>query len=108
LVERVPGLVPTVDGTVGVAGSCHVCVEGADSESLLLLLEMGGVVASAGSSCASGARETSHVLKAIGVPDDLARGAIRFSLGVDTTDADVDRVLAVLPDAVERVREFGL
>lgn len=108
LMDRVAGLVPTVDGATRVVGSCHVCIEGIDSESLLLLLEMGGVMASAGSSCSSGARETSHVLAAMGVPEDLAKGALRLSLGVDTTEADVDRVLEVLPNAVERVRTFGL
>ncbi|MGB6060008.1 MAG: cysteine desulfurase family protein [Microthrixaceae bacterium] len=107
LSERVSGLVHTVDSSDLIPASCHICVEGADSESLLLLLEMGGVMASAGSSCASGARESSHVLAAIGVTDELARGAVRLSLGVDTTDADVDQVLAVLPQAVERVRAFG-
>ncbi|MGB3412650.1 MAG: cysteine desulfurase family protein [Microthrixaceae bacterium] len=107
LAERVTGLAHTVDGADLIPGSCHICIEGADSESLLLLLEMGGVMASAGSSCASGARESSHVLAAIGISDELARGAIRLSLGVDTTEADVDLVLAVLPSAVERVRAFG-
>ncbi|HTN99867.1 MAG TPA: aminotransferase class V-fold PLP-dependent enzyme, partial [Microthrixaceae bacterium] len=118
LMHSVPGLSPTISAIHGkpphgdseptvVSGSCHVCIEGVDSESLLLLLEMGGVMASAGSSCASGAQEESHVLVAMGVSEELARGALRLSLGTDTTDADVDLVLEVLPKAVERVKAFG-
>ena len=62
----------------------------------------GGVCASGGSSCASGALEPSHVLAAMGLPDSLARGAVRFTLGHDTTGADIDRALAVVPVVVGR------
>jgi cysteine desulfurase len=90
-----------------VAGACHVCIEGVESESLLYLLERSGVYASAAASCASGAMETSHVLAAMGVPTRLARGSLRLSLGAASTDADVDAVLAALPPAVERLRDHG-
>jgi cysteine desulfurase len=108
--ERVPGLVETVPDTAGVArlpGILHVCVEGVDAESLLLLLEAGGVYASAASSCASGAWSGSHVLAAMGVDPSLAAGSLRLSLGRDTTAEEVDRALEVIPAAVERVREFA-
>ena len=88
-------------------GICHVCIPGIDSESLLFLAETEGVYAAAASSCASGAQESSHVLAAIGVDPVLAAGALRLSLGWDSTDADVDLALEVLPAAVERVRSFG-
>jgi cysteine desulfurase len=114
LVAAVPGLVETVTLAGGphgrddvLPGSCHVCIDGVDSEALLFLLETEGVLASAGSSCASGARETSHVLAAMGVPDALAVGALRLSLGRDTTAAEVDLALTVVPAAVARVRAFG-
>jgi cysteine desulfurase len=64
-------------------------------------------MASAASSCASGAQDPSHVLAAIGVPRSLAGGSLRLSLGVTTTDDDVDRVLDVLPAAVDRLRLLG-
>ena len=112
-----PGLVLTVLGDEGEAGAgdgagvlpgiCHVCIPGVDSESLLFLAETDGVYAAAGSSCASGAQESSHVLQAIGVEPSLAEGALRLSLGWDSCDADVDLALEVLPAAVERVRSFG-
>jgi cysteine desulfurase len=105
LLAMVPGLVETVPRARKVAGACHVCIEGVESESLLFLLDRAGVAASAASACASGAQEASHVLAAMGVPRSLAAGALRLSLGRDSTDADVDAVLAVLPDAVARLRE---
>jgi len=80
-------------------------VPGISSEALLFLLEMHGVSATAASSCASGALEPSHVLAAMGVPRDLAAGSLRLSLGHDSTDADVDLALEVVPDAVRRLRD---
>jgi cysteine desulfurase len=63
------------------------------------------VYAAAGSSCASGALEPSHVLEAMGLPRAHAREAVRFSLGYASTDADVDRALAVVPEVVGRLRD---
>jgi cysteine desulfurase len=90
-----------------VAGNAHVCIEGVEAEALLFLLDDAGVAAAGGSACAAGADEPSHVLAAMGVPRQLADGAVRLSLGAGTTDADVDRVLDVLPAAVARLRERG-
>jgi cysteine desulfurase len=82
-------------------------VDGIESEALLYLLEKGGIFASAASSCSSGAMESSHVLAAIGIAHDLARGSLRLSLGYSSTDADVDLALEVVPAAVERLRAFS-
>jgi len=90
-----------------VAGSCHVCIPGVDSEALLFLLDQAGVAASAASSCASGALEPSHVLAALGIPDELARGSLRLSLGATTTDAEIDHAVAVIPEAVARLRRHA-
>ncbi|MEE9413825.1 MAG: aminotransferase class V-fold PLP-dependent enzyme, partial [Acidimicrobiales bacterium] len=87
-----------------VAGSAHLCFEGIDSEALLFLLERGGVYASAASSCASGAQEPSHVLAAMGVTHELARGSLRLSLGATTSSADIDLALEVIPAAVRQLR----
>ncbi|MBX3284486.1 MAG: cysteine desulfurase [Actinobacteria bacterium] len=85
-------------------GTVLACFAGVDREELVLLLDRAGVAASWGSSCSSGASEPSHVLAAMGVAPELAAGALRLSLGWCSTDADVDAVLAVLPDAVARAR----
>jgi cysteine desulfurase len=90
-----------------IAGNAHLCFGGIESEALLFLLERDGVLASAASSCASGAQDPSHVLAAIGISRAVARGSLRLSLGTTTTEADVDRALAVIPPAVAHLREVG-
>ena len=85
----------------------HVCISGVESEALLFLLEEQEVYASAASSCASGAMEPSHVLAAMGIDRRLAFGSLRLSLGWSSTDADVDLALAVIPAAIDRLRQFA-
>lgn len=100
----VPGLTETGRRDRKVAGTCHVCIEGVESECLLVLLEDRGVMASAASSCSSGALEPSHVLAAMGVPAERAGGSLRLSLGWTTTDSDVDLALSAVPAAVDQLR----
>jgi cysteine desulfurase len=85
--------------------SASLTIEGADGESLLLNLDQEGIYASSGSACTSGTLEISHVLRALRLPDDQARGSLRLTTGVRTTDVDVARLLQVLPAIVDRVRE---
>jgi len=109
LATAVPGLVETAardgDRRHLVAGTCHVCVPDVASEAVLFLLDEAGICASAASSCASGAQQASHVLAAMGIDNRLALGSLRFSLGPETTDADIDAALATVPAAVERLRD---
>ena len=91
-----------------VAGSAHVCFPGIESEALLFKLERVGIYASAASSCASGAQDPSHVLAAMGYPRELAAGSLRMSLGFGTTDADIDRALAIIPECVQTLRTASL
>lgn len=81
-----------------------VYIEGVESEELLFLLDEAGVAASAASSCASGALDPSHVLAAMGVPRDLARGSLRLSIGWSTSEAEIDVALQAVVDAVGRLR----
>ncbi len=67
-------------------------------------LDLAGIAVSTGSACAAGSVEPSHVLLALGRDETAAKSAIRFSVGRDTTDQEIDRVLEVLPRVVERVR----
>ncbi|MEC7531249.1 MAG: cysteine desulfurase family protein [Actinomycetota bacterium] len=97
----------SIDRTNKVAGSCHLCFADIESEALLFLLEQSGVFASAASSCSSGAQEPSHVLSAMGYQRELARGSLRLSLGYRSTQNDVDRVLEILPNAIQRLRSLG-
>jgi cysteine desulfurase len=95
----------TVDRAHKVAGSAHVCFDGIENEALLYLLDEEGVCASAASACASGAMEPSHVLAAMGVPTERARGALRLTLGRTTTADDIARATTAIVDAVHRLRK---
>jgi cysteine desulfurase len=75
-----------------------------EAEAILLLLSEQGICASAGAACSSGSLEPSHVLRAMGIDPKVAHGAIRFSLSRYTTDAEIDRALAVLPGVIQRLR----
>jgi cysteine desulfurase len=90
-----------------IAGNCHLCIDGIESEALLFLLERHEVAASAASSCASGAMEESHVLTALGIDRALADGSLRLSLGPATTESEIDTALEAVPAAVQRLRLFG-
>ena len=87
-----------------VAGNLHLRFTGVESESLLILLDDAGVCASAGSACASGAVEPSHVLLAMGVDRDEAVGSLRLSLGVTTTGENIDIAAKAVVSSVERLR----
>ena len=107
LLAAVPGAIESGDRARKVAGNAHVCLPGVESEALLFLLEEEGIMASAASSCASGAQDPSHVLAAMGIPREVARGSLRLSLGPTTSEADVDHALAIIPRAVAHLREHG-
>jgi len=79
-------------------------VPGCDGDSLLYLLDAAGVECSTGSACQAGVPQPSHVLLAMGVSEQDARGALRLTLGHTSTDADVQAFLDALPAAVERAR----
>ena len=82
----------------------NVSMDFVEGESLLLNLDMAGVACATGSACTSTSLEPSHVLTAIGLTQALAHGSLRFSLGRETTEADVDYVVGILPDMVEKLR----
>ena len=104
--SAIPDLVDTAAaaGERRLPGIVHVCIPGVESEALLFLLEGDEVYASAASSCASGAQQSSHVLAAMGVDPSLSFGALRLSLGHSTTEADIEQAIAVIPAAVRTLR----
>lgn len=83
------------------------CFEGVDGESILLNLDLLGIGASSGSACTSGSLEPSHVLLAMGLPVEMAKGSLRLSLGIDNTQEDIDRVIDVLPGVIRRLRDIA-
>ncbi|NET35583.1 MAG: cysteine desulfurase NifS [Cyanothece sp. SIO1E1] len=78
-----------------------------EGEAILFMLNQQGICASSGSACTSGSLEPSHVLRAMGIPYTILHGSIRFSLSRFTTAAEVDRVLAVMPEIVDRLRALS-
>jgi cysteine desulfurase len=87
-----------------VPNTSNISFDRIEAESLLIGLDLDGIAVSTGSACSSGTLEPSHVLKAMGLPHARTLSSIRFSLGAANTDADVDRVIRVLPPLVEKLR----
>jgi cysteine desulfurase len=90
-----------------VPNTSNISFERIESESLLIGLDLEGLAVSSGSACSSGTLEPSHVLKAMGLPHARTLSSIRFSLGAGNTEADVDRVIRVLPPLVQKLRSLA-
>ncbi len=93
------------DGSNRVANTANIGFASLEAEAILILLNQHDICASAGAACSSGSLEPSRVLKAMGVPEKIAHGAVRFSLSEFTTEADIDQVLRVIPRVITRLRE---
>lgn len=87
--------------------NANFCFEGIEGESLLILLDMKGICASAGSACTTGSTEPSHVLKAIGLDDKTADASLRLTLNEDITKQDLNYVVEVLKESVQSLREMS-
>jgi len=85
----------------------NVPFEGVDGEALILALDAAGICISSGSACASGSTKPSHVLTAMGLPADVIKSSVRFSLSMLTTDEDIDGALRIVPGVVERLRKIS-
>ncbi|MPY85313.1 MAG: aminotransferase class V-fold PLP-dependent enzyme [Actinophytocola sp.] len=91
-----------------LAGNAHFSFPGCEGDSLLMLLDAKGIECSTGSACTAGVAQPSHVLLAMGVDEQSARGSLRFSLGHTSTKEDVDTLLAEIGGVVARARKAGL
>jgi cysteine desulfurase len=107
ILRAVTGTAVNGGGSPRVPNTTNVSFERIEAESLLIALDLQGIAVSTGSACSSGTLEPSHVLKAMGFPVHRTQNSIRFSLGAATTEADVDRVIAVLPQVVEKLRSLS-
>jgi cysteine desulfurase len=84
--------------------TAHFSIEGVDGHSLSISLDLNGICVSGGSACATGLSSPSHVLRAMGLPKNWTKGALRVSMGWSTSQEDVERFLAIAPNAIERLR----
>ena len=109
LPQRMPGthITGPRDPDRRLPNSFSCCFERAEGEAVLLQLDLQGISASSGSACTTASLEPSHVLLAMGVSHDLARGSLRITLGKGNTMEEIDRVLDVVPSAVERLRALA-
>jgi cysteine desulfurase len=89
------------------ANTTNIAFEQVEGEALVIALDLKGVAVSGGSACHSGSTEPSHVLMAMGLDKNAARASLRFSLMKTATDEDIDHVLRVVPEAVERLRALS-
>jgi cysteine desulfurase len=89
-----------------VPNTTNISFDRIEAESLLIAFDLAGIAVSTGSACSSGTLEPSHVLKAMGFPAHRTQNSIRFSLGAANTEADIDRVIAVVPGIVEKLRNL--
>jgi cysteine desulfurase len=88
-------------------GTLNLCAKYVEGEGMLLHLDHSGIAASSGSACTSGSLEPSHVLTAMGISPEIAHGSLRFSLGKENTEEEVNKVLEVLPPIVDKLREMS-
>ncbi|MCL2232635.1 MAG: aminotransferase class V-fold PLP-dependent enzyme [Treponema sp.] len=107
LLEKIPNIRINGHPVDMLPNTVNVSFPGAEGESILLSMDMAGIAASTGSACASGSIEPSHVLMAIGLGPELAHGSIRFSLGWNTGEEDVDYIIKTLPPIIERLRAMS-
>ena len=104
ITERIEAIAVLGHPEQRLSGTLAICVKWVEGESMLLLLDAEDIAASSGSACTSGSLEPSHVLTAMGLPPETAHGSIRFSLGRDNTEKQIDKVLDVLPSIVNKLR----
>jgi cysteine desulfurase len=107
IVSRVDGAHVLGDLADRLPNTSNIGFETLEAEAILMLLSNEGVCASSGSACSSGSLDPSHVLRAMGVPETIAHGAIRFSLSRFTTAAEIEQTLEIVPRVIQQLREVG-
>jgi cysteine desulfurase len=104
ILDRVSRTVVNGEAVARVPNTTNISFAHVEAESLLIALDLEGIAVSTGSACSSGTLEPSHVLRAMGLPAPRTQSSLRFSLGLFSTDEDVDRILEVMPRVVDRLR----
>lgn len=98
---------PRISPAKRLPNNLHITVDGAEGDSLLFMLDMAGFDTATGSACTAGVPRASHVLLAMGLTEEEARGAQRFSLGHTTTEEDVEKLAGALPGIIAQARDAG-
>jgi len=104
ILTSIPGSIRNGPREPRLPNTTNIAFAGVEAEAILLLLDQAGICASSGSACTTGSLEPSHVLTAMGISGERARGSVRFSLGIYNTVEDVDYLLAILPAIIAKLR----
>ncbi|MBV8086507.1 MAG: cysteine desulfurase NifS [Chloroflexi bacterium] len=107
ILSSIEDVIPTGHPTERLPNNASFCFKGVEGEQILLSLDLNGVGASTGSACTTASSEPSHVLTAMGISASVAHGAIRMTLGKGNTQADIDTVLSLIPDIVQKQRALA-
>ena len=107
ILDKIPDTIVNGDREKRLPGNVNVCFKYIEGESLLLHLDKLGICASSGSACTSGELNPSHVLLAIGLPHEIAHGSLRISIGKNNTEEEINYLLSVLPDIVQKLRDMS-
>ncbi|HWR22142.1 MAG TPA: cysteine desulfurase NifS [Feifaniaceae bacterium] len=105
--ERIPEVKLNGHPTERLPNNVNFSIRYIEGEGMLLLLDLHGIAASSGSACTSGSLDPSHVLLAMGIPHEIAHGSLRLTLSDETTEEEIDYVLDVLPNVVQRLRDMS-
>jgi cysteine desulfurase len=106
ILAAVPGTMINGAQSPRVPNTTNISFDGVEAESLLIALDLEGIAVSTGSACSSGTLEPSHVLRAMGFSAHRTQNSLRFSLGMFSTEQEVDRVIEVLPRLVDKLRNL--
>jgi cysteine desulfurase len=104
ILAGIPGTIRNGSRDQRLPNTSNIAFEGVEAEAILMMLDQAGICASSGSACTTGSLDPSHVLLAMGLSPERARSSLRFSLGIDNTDQDVDYLLQRLPGMIEKLR----
>ena len=111
LMKAIPAAIPEVKlnghPTMRLPNNVNFSIRYIEGESILLMLDINGIAASSGSACTSGSLDPSHVLLAMGLPHEIAHGSLRLTLSEFTTEQEIDYVLDLLPQIVQRLRDMS-
>ena len=107
IIEKVPYVRLNGEPKSRIPGTTNFSFEFVEGEGCVVMLDIEGIAVSTGSACASGSTKASHVLRAIGVPANIAQGAVRFSLGQFNTEEEVRRALEIIPKVVSKLRSLS-
>jgi len=105
--ERIPDVKLNGHPTLRLPNNVNYSIRYIEGESILLMLDINGIAASSGSACTSGSLDPSHVLLAMGLPHEIAHGSLRLTLSEFTTEEEIDYVLDLLPQIVQRLRDMS-